>query len=233
MINVANIFNSVSDLSRKKDAGYTSFEEFNRHLNAAQNVLLRYYYKLFEEAQIVVDSVFPFIVESQLQIEPNAFVLMPADYRYRLEVGYLEIFNPSCDSPTGQPEIKPKPMQYLVANEVMETLASPIRRPSKEKGIYKHSFSNNVMNVYPKDLTGYVNFKYLRDPRPAKYAVTIDVVNRIEVYDPLTSVDPEWLEQDADNLVDLILMYMGLAIRENAIIQWLSQKNQFTTQKAL
>jgi len=82
-------------------------------------------------------------------------------------------------------------------------------------------------------LTGYVNFKYIRDPRVAKYGVTIDVVNRIEVYDPLTSVDPEWLAQDTDNLVDLILMFQGLAIRENAIIQWLQQKNQFTTQKGV
>ena len=222
MISVQFVFESVNDLSRKNNAGYTSSEEFNRHLSKVQDILMRYYYKLFEEKQIVVDALMPFLVESRLIIGANGIVAMPEDYRHRLEVGYLDIQNPDCDN--DEPTIKPKPCHYLAANEVIETLSSPIRKPSKKKGIYKHTFVNNYMQLYPEDLTGYCHFKYIRDPKEALYNTTIDTVNRIEVYDPTTSIDLEWNDQDKDNIVDLLLMFRGIAIRESALIQWVQQK---------
>jgi len=230
MIPVEYIFNATNDLTRKNNAGYTSSEEFNRHLNQCQDMLMRYYYKLFEESQIVVDSLFPFLKELQLIVGTNGIVPMPDDYRYRLEVGYLEVFNAACEE-TGGPTIQPKPMHYLAANEVIETLSSPIRKPSKEKRIYKHTFVNNYMQVYPKDLTGYVNFKYVRDPLQAVYATTFDSINRIQVFDSSNSVDLEWLDQDRDNLVDLLLLMKGISIRETALTQWIMQKNQYLSNK--
>ena len=231
MINVQYIFEAVNDLTRKNNAGYTSSEEFNRHLNQCQDMLMRYYYKLFEEGQIIVDSLMPFLKQSNLIIGPGSQVAFPNDYRYRLEVGYLEINNPDCGQ--NEPTIKPSPCHYLAANEVMETLSSPIRKPSKAKGIYKHTFINNNIQLYPLDLTGYIHFKYIRKPIQAEYNTTVDVVNRIEVYDPLTSVNLEWLDQDRDNLVDLLLFMKGIALRETALISWVQQKNAFKTQKVI
>ncbi len=231
MINVQYIFNAVNDLTRKNNAGYTSNEEFNRHLNQCQDILMRYYYKLFEEAQIIVDSLMPFLIEANLPIGANARIPFPSDYRYRLEVGYLEIYNPDCGE-TGL-QINPKPCHYLAANEVIETLSSPIRKPSKNKRIYKHTFINDYIQLYPIDLTGYAHFKYVRKPVQAVYGVIIDLVNRIEVYDPATSVNLEWLEQDRDNLVDLMLMLNGIALRETALVQWVQQKNAFTMNKGV
>lgn len=230
MINVEYIFKAVNDLTRKNNAGYTSNAEFNRHLNQSQDMLMRYYYRQFEEHQILVDSLLPFIVNTQLQIGAKGVVVLPSDYRHRLEVGYLEIYNAACGE-TGGPSIDPKPMHYMAANEEMETLSSPIRKPRKDKGVYRHTFFNGYMQVYPTDLTGYVNFKYLRDPVQANYAVTVNSVDRIQIYDPLNSVNLEWEEQDRDNIVDLILLFMGVAIRETALIQWVIQKNQYLANK--
>jgi len=229
MINVQYIFEATNDLTRKNNAGYTSSEEFNRHLNQCQDMLMRYYYKLFEESQIIVDSLLPFLKEVQLTIGTKGVVQLPVDYRYRLEVGYLEILNAGCEG--GAPNVKPKPMHYLAANEVIETLSSPIRKPSKAKGIYKHTFVNDAMYVYPIDLTGYVNFKYIADPIQAAYNTTVDTVNRIEVYDSATSVNLQWNEQDRDNLVDLLLLMKGISIRESALTQWVAQKNQYLSNK--
>lgn len=231
MINVQYIFEAVNDLTRKNNAGYTSSEEFNRHLNQCQDMLMRYYYKLFEEAQIIVDSLMPFLVETNLVIGTNGQIAFPANYLHRLEVGYLEINNPDCGQ--NEPTIKPSPCHYLAANEVIETLSSPIRKPNKAKGIYKHTFINNYIQLYPTDLTGYIHFKYIRKPVEAEYATTIDVVNRIEVYDPVNSIDLEWLEQDRDNLVDLLLFMKGISLRESALIQWVQQKNIFKSQKVI
>ena len=231
MINVQYIFEAVNDLTRKNNAGYTSSEEFNRHLNQSQDILMRYYYKLFEEGQIIVDSLMPFLKQSNLIIGTNAQVAFPDDYRYRLEVGYLEINNPDCGQT--QPTITPTPCHYLAANEVMETLSSPIRKPDKNKGIYKHTFVNNVIQLYPLDLSGYIHFKYIRKPVQAKYATTIDTVNRIEVYDPINSIDLEWLEQDRDNIVDILLFMKGISLRESALINWVQQKNMFKSQKVI
>lgn len=231
MINVQFIFEAVNDLTRKNNAGYTSSDEFNRHLNQCQDILMRYYYKMFEESQIIVDSLMPFIKEVQLQIQTNGIVNFPTDYLHRLEVGYLDI-QQQC-TPTAQPLIHMKPMHYIASNEVIETLSSPIRMPNKKKGIYKHTFVNNYMQCYPKDLSGYVNFKYLKIPTQAVYGVTIDIINRIEVYNPATSVNLDWLEQDRDNIVDLMLLLNGIAIRENALVSWVQQKNVYTTQKGI
>lgn len=228
MIPVQYIFEATNDLTRKNNAGYTSSAEFNRHLNQCQDMLMRYYYKLFEEAQQIVDSLFPFLVELRIPIGAKGVVTLPNDYRHRLEVGYLEVFNAGCE---GGLTIKPKPMHYLAANEVIETLSSPIRKPSKAKKIYKHTFVNGAMLVYPDDLTGYVHFKYLRDPRQAAYNTTFDVVNRQQIFDPLTSIDLEWNEQDRDNIVDLLLLMKGISIRESALTQWVVQKNQYLSNK--
>lgn len=222
MISVKFIFDSVQDLAKKDNSGYTSSEEFNRHLAKVQDILMRYYYLLFEEKQIIVDSLNPFIKELRLQIGDKGIVQFPEDYRHRLEVGNLEITKPDCGEV--YPNITPRPCPHLAANEVMETLASPVRKPSRRRRVYYHTFVNNYIQLYPDDLTGYIHFKYLIDPPVATYATTFDTVNRIQVFDDTNSVDLIWNPQDRDNIVDLLLLFRGIAIRESALIQWVQQK---------
>jgi hypothetical protein len=225
MISVQLVFERVQDLSRKDKAGYMSSEEFNRDLGQAQNILFRYFYQQFEDRQQIVDSLNPFHKTVNLPIA-NGFCEFPADYRHRTEVGYLFVENPLCG--LEQPTVEPIPMPYLNANEVMETLVSAIRKPSKEKKRVYHTFINNKIEVHPYSLTGYIKFKYLAVPPTAIYATTLDLANDQENYDPLNSIDLIWNQQDTDNLVDLLLFFKGLEVRESALLEWVGMKKQFT-----
>ena len=226
MVNINNIFDRVQDLSRKDKSGYMSSEEFNRDFSQAQDILYEYYYEQYERSQEIVDSLNPFHVEVELLIE-NGYCELPIDYRHRTEVGYLKIKNPDICGP-GEPSISPYPVPYINANEERETLASAIRKPSVVKNRYYHTFINNKLRILPTDISGYIVLKYLKVPPPALYAVTLDVVNDEENYDPLNSINPIWNNQDAHHLVDLMLLFKGIEVRENALIEWVRLKQQYT-----
>lgn len=222
MVQVKLIFDRVATLSRKDKAGYMSADEFNQDLAQAQELLMQFYYERFEREQIVVDSLMPFLKEVQLPIL-NGFVDFPTDYRHRLQLEYLYTYNDGCceDSST---IAEPYPMDYLNANEVAYNESSPIRKASINKKIFRHTFINNKIKVFPKNLLGQVNLKYLIQPPVALYAVTLDVVNQQENYDDANSINLQWLEQDAQNLSDIMLFFKAIATRESALMEWLGAK---------
>lgn len=221
-ISVKTIFDRVADLSRKDKSGYTSSEEFNRNLAQAQNMLMAYYYHRFEQEQEIVDNLNPFVVEKTLPIA-RSFVSLPQDYRHRLQLVYLFIQNDNCP-PTPVPSYERIVMHYCSANEEALLESSAIRRPNLEKKSLHHTFVSNKIRVLPRDLTGYVELKYLRDSKQAVYATTLDTVNDQENYDPINSIDLEWEDQDTNNFVDIMLLFQGIATREDALFQFIQQR---------
>lgn len=226
MVSVKFVFDRVADLSRKDKAGYMSADEFNRDLAQAQDVLMQYYYEQYENTQRIVDSLMPFVKAQNLLINAG-WVDLPSDYRHRLEVGYIYSEN-SNECGGGEPLQDPYPMRYLNANEEMETMQSAIRKPSLAKKLFYHLFLNNRIKVLPSGLVGYIYFKYIQVPPEAIYGVTLDVVNDQQNYDPSTSINLIWNEQDAHHLVDIMLLFKGIAVRESALIEWLQQKQGIT-----
>jgi len=225
-VGIKFVFDMVSDLTRKDKAGYMSADEFNRSVAQAQDVLMQFYYQQYEDTQRIVDSLMPFVKALNIPIS-TGYCDFPEDYRHRLEVGYLYIQN-SEECGGGEPTIEPYPMTYLNANEEMETLRSAIRKPSIPKRLFYHSFVNNKIKVFPQSLTGYIHFKYIQQPPAAIYGVTLDVANDQENYNPATSVDFIWNDQDAHHLVDLLLLFKGIAIRETALLEWIKIKQGLT-----
>jgi len=231
MISVQTVFERVKDLSRKDKAGYTSAAEFNRNLAEAQTLLMDWYYKMFEANEKTLDSLAPFIKETSLLIT-NQFCAFPTDYRHKLEGGYNFTYN-NCDGVN--PTTNTVGMQHLKTGEVMKTLSSAIRKPKidveKQTGKFAYTFVNNMIKVYPKELTGSIYFKYITDPPVSLYNVTIDLVNQEEDYDPATSIDLQWGEQDQSNLVDLMLFFKGIQVREGDLLQWVVQKHQYSNRQ--
>jgi hypothetical protein len=219
MISPQFIFDRVAALSKKDKAGYMSAQEFTDDLNQAQEILMEYYYDRFEDSQKTVDSLQPFIKESNLPIS-NGFVAFPSDYRHRVEVSY-NLTEKNCEGP---PKLVKCPMPHLHINERSETLQSSVRRPSLKKKRFYHSYVNNKLQVFPSDLLGTVCFTYIIQPPEAKYAVTIDVFNDEENYDPINSIDLIWNAQDSEELVSIMLLFKGIQVRESALIQWVNEK---------
>ena len=218
------IFERLQDLSRKDKAGYMSSEEFNRDFAQAQTDLFEFYFQQYERTQSIVDSQLPFLKEVNLPITAG-YCDFPADYRHRVEVAYFYLKNAdTCKA--GEPASDEIPMYYLNANEERETQASAIRRPSlADKNLY-HLFINGKIKVLPTTLIGLIKFKYFIAPPAAFYAVTLDVTNDQENFDPALSINPIWNMQDEQNLVDLLLFYKGIETRESALIQWVAQRKQ-------
>ena len=205
-----------------------SSEEFNRNLEEAQSLLMDWYYSSFEKNEKTLDSLAPFIKETTLSIS-NQFVSFPSDYRYKLEVGYNYTTN-SCNG--GEPSVDVKGMQHLKTGEVLKTLSSAIRKPyintAKGTGKFAYTFVNNKIKVFPKELVGSVYFKYISDPPAALYSTTIDATTQEEDYSSANSINLQWSEQDQTNLVDLLLFFKGIQIRESLLLQWVMQKHQYT-----
>jgi hypothetical protein len=226
MIQVVDIFNRVRDLSKKDKSGYLSSEEFNRNLNETQQILLDYYFERFGRDQYDQDSINPFLKEERLPIV-NGFVDFPSDYRHRVEVGniYIEnVYNSDCT--VSNPKVEELALRYLHPSEERLTLNSAIRKPSIKKKLLYHTFVNNKIRIRPSEAQGTIALKYIMSPPEAKYATVVNVNTDKEDYDPINSVDLIWNEQDKHNIVDIMLMFLGIQIRESALINWVQARRQ-------
>ena len=226
MISVETIFLRVNnDLARKDKAGYSSDAEFNRNLEEAKSLLLAYYHNKFEEEQGTLDAAAPFIKEILIPIN-NQFCEFPPDYRYKLEAGYVFSTNQKdLDCEVGNPDYDIMDGNHLNANEVKKTLNSAIRNPTMDNGLFAYTFVNNKIKVFPRQLQGYISFKYLIDPPLAKYAVTINTTEDTQDFDALNSIDLIWNPQQQPDLVNLLLFFKGLEIRESLLINWVKLQN--------
>jgi hypothetical protein len=225
MIEVQKLFLRVNnDLARKDKAGYTSSDEFNRNLEEAQSLLLAYYHRMFELDEGTLDGAAPFIKELFIPIK-DQYCEFPSDYRYKLEVGYVKAFNtPNC-SKSGS-DFKIIDGAHWNANEVKKTLNSAIRNPTLENGLFAYTYVNNKIKVFPRGLIGNISLKYLIDPPLAVYATTDNQAEQTEDYDAANSIDLIWNPQQQPELVNIMLLFKGLEIRESLLLNWVKlQKN--------
>lgn len=227
MISVRDLFLRVqNDLARKDKAGYTSAEEFNRDLADAQNTLYAAYVRRFEETKQVADSLHNFMRTAILPIQYGR-VPVPTDFRHSMEVNYYSVENGECGSPPIESRL---PMPKLLENEVANTLINHIRKPNlaKKRVYHNYSYANGlpVVNVWPRDLPGSVELRYFITFPEARYGFTIDVVNDNQDYDPATTINLDWQQQDFINFVDVLLLYKGIEIRDNQLLQMVGMLKQ-------
>lgn len=223
-ISVQYLREQDANLAAKNQAGYITDSEFNGNLRSAELTLYEYYFRIFEQSSQIVDALNPFIVETTIQLT-NGIGDFPSDYRHRLEVGYTWMKN---DCYSGAPKIDEIPVDYMQANEEREVLSSAIRKPSIEKKIIRHTFKNDKIYVYPKEVRE-INFKYLKEPVFGVYASTLvsNANGDFDQFDPANSIDPQWPVQETNNLLDLLTFYRGIELRSTALIEFarLKQKN--------
>ena len=224
MISTQYIYERVSDLIQKQQAGYMSSSSFNRDIEAANLVLFEYYFVQYELTKKIANAMTPFLLEVPIaSIGTTNFSSIfdyPADLFHETELKFEKTVNKECGN-----EVSIIPIDYLQDNEEAYTLSSPIRRPNLDKNIIRWNRKNNKIHVYPKEIKE-VYIKYLKQPRKPEY-ITVSQstpTQDIEVF--VGSVDFEWDMQEAENIVDLILLYQGMQLRETAIIQFAKAKQK-------
>lgn len=221
MINVNNLYIRVKDLSQKNRAGYFSVDEYNRHLQDALNLLFEYYAEDFEKTGKIIDNLQPFIKKTDLAIT-DYYCSFPTDYRHFLALSYRNVVNTeNCGE---NPTVDVIGMDYRATDEWGDANDSPIRKPSIAKRVVAYRFING--SVETSQERGVVQMTYLSKPTGATMGYTVNSSTLEEVYNSSTSVQIPFLEQDETNLTDIILFFLGIQIKENALIQWVSAKRQ-------
>lgn len=253
-INVNVLKERVESLAVKSQNGYVTSSQYNSDLQAANIVIYEYYYKQFEETQKILDCLLPFVKEVTLSLTQStlsATVPFPSDYFHRLQLGVLKVTNNpsndcsdgkckkkscrSCNQPTASnqtatalpPIINPLPCDYINTDELFYTLSSSIRKPSVSKGIYRHTFFDNLIHVYPKE-TRSIYFKYLRQPAvPFWNSAPVSTPNGdFEQYTSIGSTQIEFPETELETFTDILLYFIGIEIRESAILNFVKGKQQ-------
>ena len=73
-------------------------------------------------------------------------------------------------------------------------------------------------NIYPSSLA-YVNIVYLEVPENVVWGYTLDGSGR-PVYNPSTSTNPAWLDNDIDEIIGRALRILGVSIKESALVNF-------------
>lgn len=211
---IDDIYQRWRDLVRKNKSGYISNDEFNRQMAAAQAVLSEMYFAMFSRSRRVTDALRPFLKDSDpLQVSGGTMAL-PSDYRHLVEVFVLKdgkwIRSLEC-----------------APNEVGFVSNSLVRGPNIQSGDFRHTVDSTGVRLFGV-VGGSAKVSYLRSPKAAVRAVTVDSGNDVENFDANNSVDIEWPTGIChDQLVDLLLWHSGVAVKDPMLSKWMSEKQGF------
>jgi hypothetical protein len=107
-------------------------------------------------------------------------------------------------------------MKRFEQNRLAERLQDSIDPVNEANAFYVEESS--VWKVYPTTLAT-VTIKYLTLPTDIVWAFTLDGSGR-PVYNPVGSVNPQWYDNDIDEVVGRALKILGVSIRENVLMSY-------------
>jgi hypothetical protein len=108
------------------------------------------------------------------------------------------------------------PMKRFEQNRLAERLQDSIDPVNEANAFYVEELS--VWKVYPTTLAS-VTLKYLTLPTDIVWAYTLDGSGR-PVYNPVGSVNPQWYDNDIDEVVGRALKILGVSIKEGALLNY-------------
>lgn len=221
MISNKDVFDIVQSLAQKQKHGTISISEYDKYANMASMDLFnermgseRDYYKLGKGIaktgpgmnKQVDASLNPFLVPDKSIVLASGTGLLPSDCELidTVSVGGVDA--------KWVPKFKVN--SYLKSTIDVPTAAYPIYSDS---GL-DESTKASVIKVYPTTITAAI-VTYYRTPKPVKYGYTVDTVKNRPVYQESSTVNFEWSGTEKLQLVFRICKYLGLAIRDNELIQ--------------
>lgn len=208
------------DLMLKGKGGYTTGDQFNRASRDAENYLLEFLVQKERETRRNMDALAPFVAETHQTITLG-YAALPDDYVHKRD-WYLRVQDTNC---VGNNLVYNNyELRELKSGEYSNLINSPIRRPTITKP--RAELIGSSIKVYPSTTTGDIYLKYIRTPVYAEWAYELDEENDQENYDVYNSVDYEWMESEANALIDILLFLKGVQIRDSEIVQWLAAKKQ-------
>lgn len=225
MIDVNYIYQRVSDLSAKHKSGYITNDQFNRDLAHMQDLLWRFYIDMYASTKRIIDVMSTFIELTSVKVV-DGMVTPPSGFEHIIEGSSLLLERDL----EGNIVVDEYPI-YRLINDANMTKSSPIRRPSVEKNLFYYDTIGSNLHIYPTDISGKMRIKYFRKPNEAIRAVEINTTTDEEDYDAANSTALEWKSIETDNIIDIMLFFKGIQIRESNLLSWVGAKKTAFPQK--
>ena len=237
-VNVNTVYRTVLLILNKEQRGYLTPDEFNR---TAAQVQLEIFNEYFED------------LNQQLRVPGN-----DSEYSDRIKnleqkisifqdsgsCGYFagKFDLPTLTSPTELYKLgtviykDEKEVQYVQPNELLELNLSPITKPSVYWPVYQ--YKDFKITVYPNTIQSDISCTYIRKPYDPRWGFTTTPPNYQYVYNPAQynpiseptgSQDFELHPTEQTNLIIKILLYSGVIIKDQQIVQAAAQQIQNET----
>lgn len=214
------MYDMTSYIANKHQSGYLSPLEFDNSFNLSQ---IQYQQELVDvlmgwdsngkriknipaNTKQVKQKLSPFIVKvNNASVNGSGELAKPAD---------LECI-------TAMRKTDNKKRIWRVEEERLPAHLSSAIDPLESNPIYEEG--DGLYQIYPIGI-GNVNFEYIRKPTPVVYGYTM--VSGRPIYDPGSSVQPEWGDGETSNLLIRVLFMFGISIQAQNLISYYNEVKQ-------
>lgn len=228
------LYQLSTDVAKKQQRGYLSFDEFTRIVNHVQEL---YFVELYSnpktyqagrpiapmtagQSQMVLDALNPFNKSVIATVDSLGVMALPNDYRHHIATyGITPELIDTCEE-LDRGIIRMSEIPIRRKNEVAGRLQSKKFAPTIQRPIMVQYESH--YQFYPHNIQK-VEFNYYRNPTPCKLAYT--KVNNMQVYNPALTVELEWQEEQQRLLVGKVLSFVAMLTDEDKLLQFGEMKD--------
>jgi len=198
------IYRTVHFLVKKNISGRTfTPDEFNDLLNYVTWLAYNNEYAHYEKSQEVTDTMSRFVIHDRIDIDVGALLLNNLN-NYSHMIGII-----------GDGE----GVEIVTNHQLVERLSDPVIRPTKKDPVAV--IRSGYVIFYPREIKN-VQLTYFRKPNIAYYANILDENDNL-VYDPSSSIELDFNEEDHTSIIALILEQVGLHLHRGDIAQYAKQ----------
>ena len=212
-MNINEAFEFLNFISNKNQSGEVSPSEFTRMASRAQWEFFSREYEKWQQTQDITDELAVFLKSWATAVSTTGQLTYPSDYQHAISIRHYYVKNNNTGIQVPVKEVDNSQYgDYLQSEIVTPTLRFPI-----------WTTYNDYMQFEPKNI-GLVTFDYFRTPIDPLWAYT--TVNNRPVYDPINSIDWELPSQTHNELVMMMLSYLGMNLRMPDLVQFSELQKQ-------
>lgn len=154
------------------------------------------------------------------QAVASGYFAIPADF-----IGWDSMTYDYVHSIDGTPTTFPRPVELLTESELSDRRGNYTKQPSTKYpvAVIRSDDTNDRIYIYP-DTINSVDWHYYRLPAEPdfQYVITDDEL----VYDTNGSTELEWPSNLHNDIVRLLLSYLGLNLREAELVQYAEMQKE-------
>ena len=215
-VSVDTVYQRVLALANKEQRGYITPQEFNLFANQGQQEILdQYFYDINQWSRqhgndTEYSDMLSIIQEklSELEVRVLNVGVTGGIYNYRTSLTNLYKLGTVVSTSNGAE------IEQVNNNEWYYMESAPLTKPTLVRPVYVNRI--NGLNIYPNTIAS-IDISYIKQPVKVEWAYVI--VNDKALYNDNISVDFELHASEESELVNRILAFSGIAIKNPEITQ--------------